>query len=680
MAYLPVSFDTVRVIGDIGRHARCRAELINSDGDGADLLGRIRLMDDAGNPTAEITGIRLRPVELRALPLPVEQKIFDAAWVEESIPAQSAAATSGPAPGSWLLLADNPDMEAIAEKFGSQLRSPQHRVTIADVADESAVLEAFAETASDATRPPVGVLVFVGHRAFDGTDPDGALACAQQSVWSITTAVRAVVRGWHGRAPRLWLITGRGLVVDDGESGDPAIGALKGLIRVLAYEHPDLRATLIDLDPGTDPLAALNAELGSSESDDLIAWRGERRYVERLSRASLGASLLDPVVRLGGSYIVTGGLGGLGMVVARWLAGSGAGRVVLNGRTEPSDEQRKALTELESRCEIGVVRGDIGAPEVADRLVAAAEETGLQLRGIVHAAAVIDDALLVGMSRESLERVWAGKAAGALRLHHATATRQLDWWVVFSSVASLLGSPGQTAYASANAWLDALVSWRRASGLPATAIDWGQWSDVGAARSLTSSVLDPMTPAEGIEALTSVLASGRTRTGVARLRPDRALVAFPEIRKLGYFARVVDELEALGDCDDWPGPDGLRELDPAEARRIIADRLRGPIAAIMGFPDQSAVDPNLPLIELGLDSLMAVRIRNTAGGDFGVEPSVALLLQGASLDDLINDVIRQLGLADQDTSERTDGVRDRAQQRAAARQGAVLRRKRGQPV
>jgi len=127
------------------------------------------------------------------------------------------------------------------------------------------------------------------------------------------------------------------------------------------------------------------------------------------------------------------------------------------------------------------------------------------LRGVVHAAGVSGTGIVAAPTREDLERVWAPKAAGALRLHAATATRQLDWWVGFSSMASLLGLPGQMAYASANAWLDALAAWRRASGLPATTINWGQWSDVGMSRSLTYSVLDPTSPAEGIEALESLV-------------------------------------------------------------------------------------------------------------------------------------------------------------------------------
>ena len=575
------------------------------------------------------------------------------------------------------MLTDGAETEEIANDFITRFGSPTRRVISADISQESAVLEAFAKTAADPELPPVGVIVFAGQRSFDGADSDDALARGRDLAWAISATVRALVGGWHGKSPQLWLVTRNGLAVNGDEPGDPAIGALKGLVRVLAYEHPDLHTTLVDLDTADDALAPLITELGLASNDDVIAWRQEHRYVERLSRATLGAGKQDPVVRPDGAYIVTGGLGGIGLVVARWLVDRGAGRIVLNGRSEPSDEQRTVLAELEERAQIAIVSGDISAPGVAERLVTAAEETGLALRGVVHSAAVIDDQIVAALSRESLERVWAPKAAGALRLHVATASRQLDWWVGFSSTSSLLGSPGQAAYACASAWLDALVAWRRASGLPATTINWGQWSDIGVARSLTFSALDPIAPAEGIEALEAVLAGDLARVGVARLRLDRAAAAFPEIQQLGYFATLAEELDVESDDDDWVGPDALRDMDAVEANRVVTARLGGRILAIMGYPKDSAIDADQPLTELGMDSLMAVRIRNTVRGDFGVEPPVALLLQGASLADLTTDLIRQLGLGGQDNTENANGVRTRAQQRAAARQRAAVRRKVG---
>jgi phthiocerol/phenolphthiocerol synthesis type-I polyketide synthase D len=672
--YLPVSFERIRVFGDVGRRARCRAELVNPGGDGAGLMGRVVLMDDTGTPTAEISGVYLQRVQPRTVPMPLTQKVFDTDWVQTP----TSATPPAPSDGSWLVLTDGAETEAIANDFVDRFGSPTRRVISADLSRESAVLEAFAKTAADPELPPIGVIVFAGRRPFDGTESGDAPARGRDLAWAVSATVRAVIGGWHGKAPRLWVVSRNGLAVSPDEPGDPSIGGLKGLIRVLAYEHPDLRTTLVDL-PDDTP-TPLITELGLATSDDVVAWRDAHRYVERLSRATLGAAKHDPAVRRDGAYILTGGLGGIGLAVARWLVDSGAARVILNGRSEPSAEAREVLAELEERAQIAVVSGDIAAPGVAERLVSAAEGTGLALRGVVHSAVVLDDQIVAALSRESLERVWAPKAEGALRLHVATADRELDWWVGFSSTSSLLGAPGQGAYAAASAWLDGLVAWRRASGLPAITINWGQWSEIGVARSLTFSALDPIAPAEGIEALEAILAGDLGRVGVARLRLDRAAAAFPEIQQLGYFAKLAEELDIDSDDDDWAGPDALREMDAAEANRVVIARLGGRILAIMGYPKGSAIDADQPLTELGMDSLMAVRIRNTVRGDFGVEPPVALLLQGASLTELTTDLIHQLGLATEEKAESANGVRDRAKERAAARQRAAARRKVGDRV
>jgi phthiocerol/phenolphthiocerol synthesis type-I polyketide synthase D len=630
VTYLPASLGTIRVFGDVGRRARCRAELVSVDDDGAGMRGRVTLIDEAGTPTAEITDVYLRRVQRSMVPLPLSRKVFDTVWVPASS-SEMGPETSGAAAGSWLVLADD-DTTVSAQDFADRFGSPTRRVISAELLDESAVLKAFAKTTAEPEHPPTGVIVFVGQRVFDGTDAAGALARARELIWAISATARAVVGGWDGKAPRLWLVTRNGLVVEGDESGDPAVAAVKGLIRVLASEHPDLRAALIDLDKADDVVARFTTELRSSGSDDVIAWRGQRRYVQRLSRATLGARRGDPVVRRDGSYILTGGLGGVGTVVARWLVDSGAGRVVLNGRTDPSDEQRGSLADLERRAEIAVVPGDIASPGVAERLVAAAEETGLTLRGVLHAAAVIDDHLVADLSRESLQRVWTPKAVGALRMHEATADRPLDWWVGFSSAACLLGSPGQAAYACANAWVDGLVAWRKASGLPATAINWGQWSEVGIGRSVALGVLDPLSPAECIEALESVLAGNLTRVGVARLRLDRAEAASPVIRQLGYFANLVEELDALdvGDVltvDDrhlfGPAPD-WSQMSAEDVCVELESRLRAILARELHM-SASAVNINQPFPELGLDSMMAMMILKEARQLVGIELSATML-------------------------------------------------------
>jgi len=220
-----------------------------------------------------------------------------------------------------------------------------------------------------------------------------------------------------------------------------------------------------------------------------------------------------------------------------------------------------------------------------------------------------------------------------LRLHAATATRQLDWWVGFSSMASLLGLPGQAAYATANAWLDALVAWRRASGLPATAINWGQWSDVGMSRSLTYSLLDPTTPGEGIEALQSLVGGNLTRVGVARLRLDRAVAATPEFRELGYFERLVEEFDISSVDHRSTVENGDRSSAPiADWSRIPAEhmlselemRLKGILARELRT-SPSAVNVDRPFPEFGLDSMMAMTVLRQTQKLVGIDVSANTL-------------------------------------------------------
>src|SRR6201996_7863276 len=348
-------------------------------------------------------------------------------------------------------------------------------------------------------------------------------------------------------------------------------------------------------------------------------------------RASLDGGRHNAVVRPDGSYIVTGGLGGLGTVVTRWLVEQGAGRLVLNGRSEPSEAQRDYLAGLGT--DVVFVAGDIAVDGVAERLVAAAEETGLPLRGLVHGAGVTGDGLVTALTREGLERVWAPKVAGALRLNAATATTELDWWVGFSSMATLLGLPGQLAYATGNAWLDALMTWRRASGRPATAINWGQWSAVGMSSKLTYSVLDPITPDEGIEALQTLVGGPLNRVGVGRLRLDRAVAATPEFRDLDYFEKIASEFNATVASVEHkaPGDDPAVAAAPDWSTLSAEERLtelQTRLQAILGRElrmSPSAIKLDAPFPELGLDSMMAMTVLKETKKLVGLDVSANML-------------------------------------------------------
>ncbi len=318
------------------------------------------------------------------------------------------------------------------------------------------------------------------------------------------------------------------------------------------------------------------------------------------------------VFRSDGAYIVTGGLGGLGLFLAGKMSSAGVGRIVLNSRSQPKPDalahiarMRKAGTQIE------VVSGDIACPETVDRLVSAATSTGLAVRGVLHAAAVVEDAILANITDELIERDWSPKVYGAWHLHRATITQPLDWFCSFSSAAALLGSPGQGAYAAANSWLDGFTHWRRAQGLPATAIAWAAWDEIGAGAHLAAAGDTTMiSPAEGAQAFEAVLRHNRAHTGYA------PVIGTPWLTDLAQRSPFA---EAFQSNSDRPADTSSfraelhtapRDEWPTLVRRLVAEQL----SLIL----RRSVDPDRAISEYGLDSLGNLELRTRIETETGV--------------------------------------------------------------
>ncbi|MEI7543766.1 MAG: sulfolipid-1 biosynthesis phthioceranic/hydroxyphthioceranic acid synthase [Mycobacteriaceae bacterium] len=316
--------------------------------------------------------------------------------------------------------------------------------------------------------------------------------------------------------------------------------------------------------------------------------------------------------RSDGAYIVTGGLGGLGLFLASKMSAAGAGRVVLNSRSEPKPA---ALAEIErmraAGTEVEVVSGDIACPDTVDQLVSVATSTGLPVRGVLHAAAVVEDAILANITDDLVERDWAPKVYGAWHLHRATTSQPLDWFCSFSSAAALLGSPGQGAYAAANSWLDGFTHWRRSQGLPATAIAWAAWDEIGAGAHLAANGNTTMiSPEEGAQAFEALLCHNRAHSGYA---PTIGTPWLTDLVQRSPFA------EAFQSSADRPADTGSfraelhsapREEWPTLVRRLVAEQL----SLIL----RRSVDPDRPISEYGLDSLGNLELRTRIETETGI--------------------------------------------------------------
>ncbi len=249
-------------------------------------------------------------------------------------------------------------------------------------------------------------------------------------------------------------------------------------------------------------------------------------------------------------------------------------------------------------------------PTPADRLVAAATATGLPVRGVLHAAAVVEDATLTNITDELIDRDWAPKVYGAWNLHHATAGQPLDWFCLFSSAAALVGSPGQGAYAAANSWLDAFAHWRRAQGLPATAIAWGAWGEIGSATALAEGSGTAITPDEGAYAFEALLRHDRAYTSYAPIMGTPWLTAFAQRSR---FAEVFQSAGQSGtDTSKFRA-----ELD-ALPREEWPGRLRRLLSELISLILRRSVDPDRPLSEYGLDSLGNLELRTRIETETGV--------------------------------------------------------------
>lgn len=392
---------------------------------------------------------------------------------------------------------------------------------------------------------------------------------------------------------------------------------------LLSYSHPDRLRDLLNTVyrltadgslpmpqsthyPLADAATAIRVMSGAQHTGKLVLdvpHTGRNRVVVPPAQAR--------VFRRDGAYIITGGLGGLGLFLAEKMAAAGCGRIVLCSRSQPNPRALEAIERMgASGADVVAECGDIAQPSTAKRLVASATATGLVVRGVLHAAAVVEDATLTNITDELIERDWAPKVYGEWNLHTATADQPLDWFCSFSSAAALVGSPGQGAYAAANSWLDAFTLWRRAQSLPATAIAWGAWAQIGRATALAEGAGVAIAPDEGAYAFEALLRHDRAYTGYARIMGTPWLTAFAQRSPFAEAFRSNEqnptgtsklraELNELPQ-DEWP----------TRLRRLVSDQ----ISLIL----LRSIDPDRPLAEYGIDSLGALELRTRIETETGI--------------------------------------------------------------
>ena len=352
-----------------------------------------------------------------------------------------------------------------------------------------------------------------------------------------------------------------------------------------------------------------------------------------------------------GTYLITGGLGGLGLKLAQWLAHRGARHLVLLGRSGASDDAKVQLEAIEKNgVQVVVRKCDIGDRDSIASLLSDIGANMPPLRGVFHLAGVLDDGVLREQTRERFDRVMGAKMFGAWHLHELTCDLPLDLFVLFSSAAALLGAPGQGNYAAANAFLDALAHKRRANDLPALSINWGSWAEVGMAarlgeaesRRMSASGVGWIDIDRGFQTLEQLIGESRIQAGVLPIDWPKFFERIPEGAEpawLREIARDAREAAPAGDIRPVLFED-LQKVTPAERLELALAFIRKQAARVLAMDDTNLPDPRRTLNELGFDSLTGVEFANRVGRAIGQHVNPALLFDYPTLESFAGYVVR----------------------------------------
>jgi acyl transferase domain-containing protein len=634
--YVPVSLGRVQV------YERPRATeelwwygqlLAGGELGGQTIKGNLYLVNEEGRvllEVAQVLGQQFHPrdqLQPRQLPQNITSWVYRQAW----LPAAPTRATQ-PSPevsAHWLLFLDQ---NGTGQRLHARLLEHHASCTLVSRGASFALLEPGHYTIRPSSledmrsllrelaAPCTGIIYLWGLDLPDFQETtDESLQLAQElSSFCLLHLIQALDQRKDAARTRLWLIT-----CNAQQGGGECVNAFQaplwGLGRVIAQEHPELHCTCVDLSsrPDETEYDALYQELTCPDQEDQIILRSAQRRVARLQPVPF-TQTQPPLLRKDATYLVTGGLGGIGLRLARWLAENGARHLALVSRHGPSESASQQIQELTARgVRVYVMQADVSRQQELSQVLASLQASFPPLRGVFHAAGVLDDGILLQQNKERFAQVLAPRIAGSWNLHVLTRDLPLDYFVLFSSASSLLGSPGQGSYAAGNAFLDALAQSRAARHQPALSINWGPWGEVGMATRadreayLTSRGFESMSSETALAILAFLLKQRSPQFGVLPLRWETFFRLFPTSSQAPLLSAFLPHASLQKTEQQVPELLRLLEETPAEkCQYVLVDALKNLVSSVLGLAEAQSVDIRRGFFEMGMNSLMAVDLRN----------------------------------------------------------------------
>jgi acyl transferase domain-containing protein/acyl carrier protein len=578
-----------------------------------------------------------------------DQWFYRIAWNERHLP----VAPTAPACLHWILLADE---TGVAKQLADRIRSVSCSCELIETNRFDEGRPERQRILNQSKRSPTGI---VDMRSIDNVEGLTERSCmalvnliaevaqiepSEVSVWSVTQG--AVATG-HELNPVL-----------------PWLAPAWALGRTLSSEHPEFWAGMVDLDPGGSPsdnADLLWRQLNARDSEDQAVFRKGSRLVARLERyMPPPADSLN--LRSDASYLITGGYGGLGLELARWIGEQGARTIILVGRTalaprckwsgvRPEDPQHQAISTILDLEKAGVkvenAAVDVGDAKALSEFLQSYKDQGRPpIRGILHAAGVAEHVLVSKSTSTTFRNAFRAKVDGTWNLHNALSDTSIDFFVTFSSASSVLSSPRLGSYAASNAFLDAMAAYRTSKGFPSLSVNWGVWTGIGmaarpgvAASDTIDSGMTGMRVEEGLACLGRLMAVSKGQVCVLPLDWNAWAKLYPAYMAKPFFAELKHEhTTEPAPSDSSKAENELldRLRDTPESMRVdrIREFVQKAAANLLGFPPGHWLDPLQPLNEVGLDSLMAVELGRAVGTGVGRSLPATLLFSYPTVEDI----------------------------------------------
>jgi acyl transferase domain-containing protein/acyl carrier protein len=654
--------------------------------------GSVTLFNEDGEVVATINRVSLKKANPEALlknsTSGLKKWLYKIDWLKRNrdLPAGNGPRASPVSRHKWLIFGDKAghgemlakEAKATGEDSIIVLRGDGYRIDKnGSYQIEPTHQEDYQQLFKEITRPgepSLSGIVYLWGLDFSDVDNmdtlslNDSLKCLCSSVLHI---IKVQAQSTQDQPPHLWFVTRGALSIGNGRfSVSIRQSVLWGLARVIALEHPEIWGGIVDLGPEGSPLeiSMLWEEFRTPDGETQLALREDHRFVGRLVRSKSIKIPSKPYLRhqSGATCIITGGLGGLGLEVARKIVEKGLTHLVLVGRSAPSDSANEAIRKLQqSGARVTVMSADVSREDDVRRILDQIRDTMPPLRGIVHCAGIIDDGILVQQDWQRFERVFAPKINGAWHLHTMTQEMKLDFFILFSSTTSLLGSAGQSNYAAANAFLDALAQYRHSKGLPALSINWSAWASVGMAATTADKIdhrlkkrgIANIDITKGLRILDILFEYPSSQVGVFPVNwskfiesfggPGNVPLFFTELLREprhGYPAMSVNKTE---------GYDILKKLEETPDNRrwqLIHDFVHQQVTHLLRLESPQSIDDKKPLSDIGFDSLMGVELRTMLASALGLNLSVGFFYDYPTIIDIsdyLTDKIVPAGRHDQ---------------------------------